>query len=390
MRRTWTAGRARASAAMLGALAILAAAPAQVAAATVTPDQPAAFFVGASGGLETYGRAADGSWSDAIQLGSSGLAPANAAVAATPIQDGTIAAFFIGSNGAVYLSCPSQPQPWPVTASGVGEPGGSLDAALAGGTVLVVFAAPGNTLYMTRLISNPCVPPHPRVSVTSVPNAASWASGGQLAAAGLSDGEFGVFYFDSTGTGRALWQSAAGTWTDSVILPAGTASPGGSITVTPGSGASTAPGALSLFYTGQDGRIYRAQPLAGGGLAAAPQPDPSTSAATVPGNARLAASSSAAETTVSFVADNGAVTLLPVNAQGQWQSTVPVSGPGFAALGSSLASTATATEVDIYGGTYSGSPGHIAYTPQTDGPGTWLPAGPAGMTAASTAFAAAG
>jgi len=76
--------------------------------------------------------------------------------------------------------------------------------------------------------------------------------------------------------------------------------------------------------------------------------------------------------------------------EGTRAAAVAVSGPGFAAAGSSLASTATAAEVDIYGGTYSGSPGHFAYTPQTSGPGTWLSAGPSGMTAAATAFAAAG
>jgi hypothetical protein len=380
---TLTVSQAIIGTALTGALCGLAS-PAPPAAAAQAPDT--AFFVDASGGLTTFGLAPDGTWSDAVQLGPAGLAPAGAPVTATPVQDGSVAAFFAGSNGAVYVGCPGQSSPAPVTASGVAQPGGAIGAALAGTAVLVAFAGASYGLDVTALISNPCTPPHPPKSVATVLDSASWtAAGGQLAVAGLTDGEFGVFCFDRTGGGRALWRSATGTWSESVTLPAGTAAPGGSIAVTPSSGASP----VTLFYTGQDGRIYLAYPLVGGGLAASPQPDPETSSATVPANARLAASSSPAGTTVSYVADSGTVTVLPVSAQGAWQDPVQVSGSGFAVAGSPLASTATASEVDIFGSAESGSPGHIAYVPEA-GSGTWLPSAPPSTTTSATAFAAAG
>jgi hypothetical protein len=383
-RPTFTASRTIVGTALTGALCVLAS-PAPPAAAAQARDT--AFFIDASGGLTSFGLGSGGTWSDAVQLGPAGLAPAGAPVTATPVQDGSVAAFFAGSNGAVYVGCPGQSSPAPVTASGVAQPGGAIGAALAGTAVLVAFAGAADGLDVTALISNPCTPPHPPKSVATILDSASWAAtGGQLTVAGLADGEFGVFCFDRTGAGRALWRSAGGTWSESVTLPAGTAAPGGSIAVTPSSGAS----ALSLFYTGQDGHIYLAYPLAGGGLAASPQPDPETSSATVPANARLAASSGPAGSTVSYVADNGTVTVLPVSAQGNWQDSVLVSGPGFAAAGSPLASTATASEVDIFGSAESGSPGHIAYVPEAGGSGTWLPSAPPSTTTSATAFAAAG
>jgi|HubBroStandDraft_1064217.scaffolds.fasta_scaffold151545_1 hypothetical protein len=373
----------RAGVALLGVLFLLAT-PSESAAATAE-GQPEAFFIGSNGGLDAYGLLTGGTWSAATQVGAAGLAPAGAAVTATPIQDGSVAAFFSGSNGAVYAGCPGQAQTVPVTASGVALAGGSIGAALAGTTVMIVFAGAEGGLAKAALISNPCIPPVPKVAVTTVLDSASWAEAdGQLAVIGLSDGELGVFCFDRTGAGRALWLSPGGTWSESVILPAGTASSGGSVAVSPNAGASP----VSLFYIGAGGSIYLASPLVGGGLASTPQPDPATSSATVPPDAGLAASSSPDETTASFVADNGAVEVLPVNAEGDWQSTVLASAPGFAAPGAPLASTATSAEIDIYGGTESGSPGHIAYLPAA-GSCTWLASGPSGMTTAATDFAAA-
>jgi hypothetical protein len=135
-------------------------------------------------------------------------------------------------------------------------------------------------------IHNPCGPPSVALASPTLPPPPPHA---ELAAVGLADGEFGLFYVDGSGALQALWSSAAGAWTLTQLTAAGTSAPGGGVAVTPNSGAPAAPGALSLFFTAHDGSVYLAHPLPGGKLSDTPQPSPSTKDTYAPDGAALAA-----------------------------------------------------------------------------------------------------
>ena len=82
-----------------------------------------------------------------------------------------------------------------------------------------------------------------------------------------------------------------------------------------------------------------------------PEPHPWTQATDVPDGALLSAASSGGNTEVAYVASNGAVTALQAGAQGNWAGAITVSGQGFAAAGSSIASTVSGDEWDDWCGT---------------------------------------
>ena len=389
--RRWGAPRVRTSwwarlgVAVAAASSIVVAAGPPGAAAQVPPST--AFFVGTDGTVATYGQAADGSRSNAVALTPSGIAPAGTPVATARIPNGAAIVAVVGKDGALNVgSCPANPTGLsPVTGPGIAGAGAPVAVAVGGGHVwLGVEDKPHSLIMNVEEASNPCGPfPIPLPHVT-----ATWlATGAAITATGLADGRVGVFSVDTAGAVHALWVSPNGQATSSTLTPAGTATPGSGIAVTPASGASATPGALSLFYTGHDGRIYLAHPVPGGGLTGDPEPHPWAPTASQNGPP-LAAATGPLGTVVSYVATDGTVTADLVDPNGQWQATIAATGPGFAAAGASTGVIYNATEVDIYCGNSSGRPGTIVVNPHVGGPGTWFPSGPPNKVGATTSFAA--
>jgi hypothetical protein len=383
VRTSWWARLGAAGAAALS-LVVAAGPPGDATLAQVPPS--AAFFVGTDGAVATYGQAADGSRPDAADVGSSGIAPAGAAVATVRTPNGGPIVAVVGRNGSLFVGgCTNQSVMSAVTGPEFAMPGVPLAAVLAADRMwLATEDKPGGLIMKVMEASNPCTPvPVPVPHVT-----AAWlGAGAAITATGLADGRVGVFAVDTTGAVHALWLSPNGQTTDSTLTPAGTASPGGGIAVTPNSEANAGPGALSLFYSGHDGRIYLAHPVPGAGLAGNPQPQPWAPTAG-PNGPALAAATGPLGTVVSYVATDGTVKVDLVDPNGQWQAAIAASGPGFVAGGASTGVTSNATELDIYCGNGSGRPGTIVVNPHIGGPGVWWPAGPPNSTSATTAFAA--
>jgi len=344
-----------------------------------------AFFVGTDGSVATYGLAADGSRPPAVNIGPSGTAPPGAALATARSSGGDPIVAVVGTNGALSLGGCRTNKFVAVTGPEFALPGLPLAAILAADRMwLVTEDKPGGLFIKVMEASNPCAPgPVPVPHVIT-----AWlGAGAAITATGLADGRVGVFAVDTTGAVHALWLTPNGQATDSTLTQAGTASPGGGIAVTPDSGASATPGALSLFYSGHDGRIYLAHPVPGGGLTGDPQPQPWAPTAGQNGPP-LAAATGPLGTAVSYVATDGTVTADLVDPNGQWQAAIAASGPGFATGGASTGVTFNATELDVYCGNGSGQPGTIVVNPHVGGPGVWWPAGPPNRTNATTAFVA--
>lgn len=383
--RVRTSWRARLGVAGAAALSLVVATGLPGDAAQVPPS--AAFFVGSDGAVATYGQAADGSRPDAVDIGQSGSAPSGAALATARTPSGSPIVAVVGKDGTLFVGgCPTNPSALSaVTGPGFATPGAPVAAAVAGDLLWLAVADKPHSLIMNLMeASNPCTPlpkPGPHVTV-------AWLGGGAaITATGLADGRVGVFSVDTTGAVHALWLSPNGQTIDSTLTPAGTASPGGGVAVTPNSEASATPGALSLFYSGHDGRIYLAHPVPDGGLTGNPESPPWAPTAGQNGPP-LAAATGPLGTAVSYVATDGTVTADLVDPNGQWQAAIAASGPGFVAGGASTGVTFNATELDVYCGNGSGQPGTIVVNPHVGGPGVWWPAGPPNRTNATTAFVA--
>lgn len=368
---------------VLAALCVFAFAPQRFAVAAT--QTAAAFFIGNDGTLYTYGRAGDGSVIAAKQLGAAQVAPPGGSVAATQAPGGGSVAFYVGNDGALYGACPDSGQVSQLTATGLGSPGEPNGAALVGGqTVYDAFVGAKQQLQVVE-IHNPCDLPSVVLAAPALPPPPPHA---ELAAVGLADGEFGLFYVDGGGALQASWSSAAGAWTTTQLTADGTSAPGGGIAVTPNSGAPAAPGALSLFFTAHDGNVYLAHPLPGGKLSDNPQPSPSSKGTYVPDGAALAASSGSTGSVVGFVASDGALTGVTVTASGWGSVPAALTGSGIATAGSSAASASFGGDADFYCGTTLGRPTIIHWPHGGGGGGSVLYVGPSGLTGAATSFAA--
>jgi len=352
-----------------------------------------AFFIGADGGLYTVERGADGAWRPATLAGAAGLAPGAAPVAAARLSGGLTAAALVGRDGAIYTDCPTaDTAPMRATEQAAAAPGSRIALAQAGAALVAVTADPvqPNTPIYTFEVHNPCdggtlaqldttlilAPPAPP------------PPGAHLAAAGLADGELGIFYIDTTGALQALWLRPTGAWNASRLTAPGTSTPGAGLAVTPN--ADAASGRLSLLYTAHSGLVYLAHPLPGGGLAGQPAPLPQTAATRAPDGAALAVSadvSPGSGVIVGYVAQSGAVAAVFIDASGAAQDPVVLTGGGLALPGSSLAAGAAADEIDFVCGTATGHPVRIKVPRPGTGPGDAIPVGPQIQTAAMTTFA---
>lgn len=345
-RRAWRTRWALASAGALAAVGLLTAPAAQ--AAAVPPSDPHTYYIGDDGALWGYQGLGDGTFTDPVQLGPAKTAEPGARLAAVRLPGYSPSVFFVGLDGAVYQDCPTAQQPFPITSTGTAPSGAAITAFDTGkGPGVAVSGIPPRQATvqaaspaLTREISNPCTPP-PRLILN---NGTSY-TGSDLASAGGNQTYQGVFFVDGKGSVRAQWYSAATSTPVSVTLTQpGTAAPAGGVAV-----ASSGAGALTLFFTGLDGRLYAAHPKQGGGLSGTPQPNP-TGPADVPIGAHLATASGPAGIAVGYAADDGTFTVATLSTDGVWKDTKPFSDPGFLAAGTSVAVTAADDGWDWYCG----------------------------------------
>lgn len=351
-----------------GALAFVGLAAAPAAQAAVAPLNSSVYYIGDDGALWGYSRAADGTFSNAAQIGPDNLARPGSRLAAVRRQGDDPAVFFVGNDGAVWENCPRAPQPVPVTSTGYAPPGAAITASDDAGFLTVVVssiaplpgAAPAATTQVKKRpleISNPCTPPTRMMVNTS----AMSYTGGDMASTGRASSRGGAFYVDSSGALRAQWRSRATSGVISVQLTAAnTATPGGGVAATTDDS-----GVLTLFFTGHDGKIYVTHPVPGGGLADTPRPN-TTGPADVPDGAHLAAASSQGRgIEVGYAANDGTFTVASLSAGGAWLSTEQVGDTGVISPGASAGVTANSDGWDWYCGNVPRFPVHIRI------PGPW-------------------
>jgi hypothetical protein len=335
-----------------------------------------AYFVASNGTVERYGRNVDGVWQPAAPLGAGMTAPPGAPITSAHLSDGSPAAFFVGDDGAIWGGCGSS---WRMTAPNLLRPGTQLSVAVTPTVVMLLFSdgqGQWTAMHVESEIHHPCGPPTgglPGLTTERVPG--TWhVPNGAIAAAGLPDGEIGVFEVDATGAVHATWRSPDGDWSDTALTPSGTSLPGGGIasTVSPtGSG-------LTLFYSDHQGRVDSAQVAEGAGLLSDPEPSPWT-VAKIPDGAALAAVGSVLGNDVAYIAVGGTAIDLQADSSGKWEKLVTLSPAGFAKEGRPVAVTAGADEVDVYCGTATGAPGHFLVPPHIGGDVSWKAAGAAGL-----------
>lgn len=382
-RRTRRTGWALASAGVLAAVGLLAAPAAQ--ATGVPPSDPHTYYIGDDGALWGYEGLGDGTFTRPAQLGPAKTAEPGARLAAVRLKGYPLSVFFVGLDGAVYQDCPTAQQPFPITSTGVAPSGAAITAFDTGrGPGVVVSGIPPRqeaeraaNPALTREISNPCTPP-PRLMLN---NGSSSYTGSDLASAGGDEPYQGVFFVDGKGSVRAQWYSAATSMPVSVTLTQpGTAAPAGGVAVT-----SDGAGALTLFFTGLDGRLYAAHPKQGGGLSGPPQPNPN-GPADVPGGAHLAAATGPDGIAVGYAAGDGTFTVATLSTDGTWKDTAPFSDPGFLVAGASVGVTAADDGWDWYCGN------DLRFLWHFHGPGPrpgWFQVGDLANAVLGTFFAAA-
>jgi hypothetical protein len=366
--RRWALTAAGALAAVLG---LSAAPPAQAAA----PANGWVYYIGDDGGLWSYTRFADGTFSQAVQRGPDAVAYPGAPVAA--VRDTAPAVFFVGRDGAVYENCPAAAQPVPVTQSGYAPPSASITAAEGSGWVSVVvsavarkpLAAPAAAPAPTHPveISNPCVVPHVQLNAGG---STTGYTGGDMASYADTFGTDATFYVGSTGALTAQWFGpSTGVPIVTHLTAAGTAVPGSGVAA-----GYDLDGSLALFYAGTDGRLYRAVPQWQGGLLGAPVPNP-TGPADVPSGAHLVAATSGKQAAVGYAAADGTLTVATLGAGGAWSGTAKLGPAGTLAPGVPVAANPAADgDFDWHCGNEPHVIVHI-HGPQP-GP-VWEPAGPA-------------
>lgn len=391
-RRVYRSAWALVSAVLLAAVGLLSGPATQ---AVASPVNPYVYYVAADGGLWGYTQSQSGIWSTAARIGPSGIAPPGAHVSAVRLPGGQPSVFFVGLDGAVYEACPQYPQPIPITSRGVAPPGGPVATGAANGRFVVFTSATGSyntggavnvpnptATYAPQEISNPCSPSPVQLYTNG---SSTYVPGGEMAVVGLPNGGYGVFTVDSYGAVRVQWRSPTGALTDQQLTATGTSTPGSAITVTPTVNVPSTPGALSLFFTGHDGRVRVAHPVPGGGQVGGPVPN-TTGPANVPDGAQLAVSTRASGLMVGYAATNGAFTIAQLSSTGTWLRTDAVSDLGYVVPGSLAAATVgPASDDDGYWhcGSEVHSPVHIhipLVIPDPPPQPNWDIAGPANVT----------
>ncbi|WP_194906699.1 hypothetical protein [Catenulispora rubra] len=329
-----------------------------------------------NGTVYGYGRNIDGTWLPAAPVGTRMTAPPGAPIASTRLSDGTPLAFFVGDDGAIWGGCRSL---WRMTVANLLKPGTPVTVAITPNATMLLFSddkGQWSDIRVESEIHHPCdVPsgPLPPISTESV-SGTGHVPGGTIAAAGLADGETGVFAVDVNGAVHAAWRDPSGKWSDTTLTANGASLPGGGIAAT----VSATDGSVTLFYSNRAGQVVLAQVAEGGGLRADPTPVP-WAVAKIPEGAALAAASSSLGNDISYIAQGGTAIDLQTDTADQWKNAVTLSPAGFAKDGSPVAVTASAGEVDVYCGTAPGAPGHFGVPPHIGGDVSWRAAGVAGL-----------
>ncbi|GAA1684983.1 hypothetical protein GCM10009765_37910 [Fodinicola feengrottensis] len=386
---------------MLGTLCLIAGVGAPQASAS-QPEVHSAFFIDSNGAVASFGQAADHSWNTATEITATNVAPPGGGITAVRSASGTAVAYFVGNNGSIYRVCSLlSGQATPITNPGTAVAGGPIAAVLADGQIRLMTAA--SDVSTPRMVlapgdgNDPCkveattssasmaLPATPPVTLPA-PNLPAKAT---ITAVGLSNGDFGVFYVDSNHAVHASWTHPNGSGaTDLVLTGDGTPAPGGGITVTPNANADPTPGSLSLFYTGKDGRVFLARPAPFGPLIAEPNPQPWTTR--TPSGAPLAAAVSPTGSAVSYVAIDGKVTALPVDATGAWDTVtgaVAATNAGASPPGSGIGLVPNGDWEEGICGPVTNRPGHLPIHPP-GGPGTIVPVSTVIMVVTTTIYTA--
>lgn len=366
--------------------------------------EPWVYYAGSDGALWAYSQRADHSWTTAAAQGPAGQTIAGAHVAAARIADGDASVFFVGADGAVYQDCPLLARPLAITATGQAPPGVAVTAEAVGQQIVVtaarrtaaqgkgvtqapdpqaasagVTSAPARTAAPLE-ISNPCSPP---VRVRF--NVATTYAGGAMASAGTAAGYHDVFFVDTAGALRVQWQGPqSSTVFEKALTAAGTAKPGGGVAVVPTQGLGGQSSALTLFFTGRDGRVRVAHTTEQGALTDSPKPN-TTGPADAPDGALLSATVGAKGLAVGYATTDGAFSVSYLSLTGGWQNTYRTGDAGsFAAGGPSAATSSSDGDYDWYCGN-----GLIPLHLHGPLPGPkWVPAGPANVVVGAS-FAAA-
>lgn len=365
------------AAAFLAALGIAAAPLSASAAEPAAAKSPTnAYFAASNGTVYGYGRNVDGAWLPAAPLGTKMTAPPGAPITSTRLPDGSAAAFFVGDDGAIWGGCGSM---WRMTVAKLLRPNTPLTVMVSPTAVMLLFSTgqgQWSDIHVESEIHHPCdiwSGPVPPINTESLPG--TWhVPNGAVAATGLPDGGTGVFGIDVNGAVHATWRDPAGAWSDKTLTADGASLPGGGIAAT----VSATDGGATLFYSNRAGQVVLAQVAEGAGLRADPTPVP-WAVARIPEGAPLAAASSSLGNDISYIAEGGAAIDLQTDTADLWKNAVTLSPAGFAKVGSPIAVTAGADEIDVYCGTATGVPGHFSVPPHAGGDVSWRPAGAAGL-----------
>jgi hypothetical protein len=322
--------------------------------------EPWVYYVADDGGLWSFIQKSDNSWTTAAPEGPAGLTLPGAHVAAVRISGGSPSVFFVGADEAIYQDCPLLTQPLAITATGQAPPGAAVTAE-AVGQQITVTASPRSAVQGKKVaaapleISNPCSPP-----VRTASNVSPFYAGGAMAAAGTSGGYHDVFFVDTAGALRVRSQGPQGsTISEKQVTAPKTAQPGGGITVVNTQGLGDANRALTLFFTGHDGRVRVAHATEQGGLTGSPQPN-TTGAADAPDGAALSAAAGAKGLALGYATSDGAFSVAYLSASGTWQNTYRIGAAGDFAPGSASAATASSDgDYDWYCGNEIHLPVHL-------------------------------
>ncbi|MEE4543166.1 hypothetical protein V2S66_14455 [Streptomyces sp. V4-01] len=321
---------------------------------------PWVYYAGDDGALWGFTQQANGSWTTAAPQGPTGATLAGAHLAAARIDGGSPSVFFVGVDGAIYQDCPLLARPLAITATGQAPAGAALTAEAAGQQISVTVArqrAQGKTARAAAPleISNPCSPPvHIRFNTSTA------YAGGAMASVGTSDGYHDVFFVDTAGAVRVQSQGPqSGTVTEKAVIAPGTAKPGGGISVVDTQALGVPNSALTLFFTGHDGRVQVAHLTEQGVLTGSPKPN-TTGPADVPDGAPLSAAVGAKGLAVGYATTDGAFSVAYLSPTGAWQNTYRAGQAGDLAAGAPSAVTAASDgDYDWYCGNGIRVPVHL-------------------------------
>lgn len=314
------------TAALASVLATITAAP-PVQAAGILATQDVAYVVGGDGRL--YHVTPSGT---PVLVTTQVAAPPGAGVATVRLGNGSVTAVAIGYDGGLVSITPGGGSVGggvvPIGTRGLAAPGSPVSAVYnsASGAIEAFFAGGDGAVY--NAVFQASFPSGG--SLRTVANPGTAPLGGVVAAQRQTDGTIGVVFTGASGALYTARSNPAGGWITTAVTSPNIAKPGGGVAVA----------GWDVFFTGQDGRVYRTGPL----------PDPwrlttLAPAGSAPAGARLtAAAPSAGPVYVFYAAANGAINLL-TNQTGTWQGPYAATAAGTATPGGPVSGLADATHV---------------------------------------------